>query len=382
MIHLDTNACTGLLPEVKEELMKLLERMPFNPSSVHQEGQRARAILEEAREKVSRLLDSGSDDRVIFTSGATEANNYVLQVPKNARQIITTAVEHPSVLEVLPALEKQGGKSIVAAYPLEGSSWEEEVLKHVTPETSLVSCMLVNNETGEILPVQKIAEKVRSLAPAALIHTDGVQGAGKIPVSFKELGVDYFSLSGHKIGALTGIGALIISSRVPHVPLLHGGPQETRWRAGTENVAGIASLGYACDLVRKKMFEWQKITLKQSESLIRGLKAGLPGIEILNENLPRVQTTLSVRFPDIRADDLVVALDLRGVAVSSGSACASGKQLPSHVLTAMGYSESRVRETVRISFWRPLDETALNTAISQIVETVLSMKAVSGCMNR
>jgi cysteine desulfurase len=386
--YLDANATYGLIPEVSEALADLFSEsrnglLAWNPSSVHQYGQKARAVVEEARYQVAQLVGASRSERVVFTSGATESNLMALTcaLRKNGTldqrpEIVTTEIEHPSMLEAIKRLSELGQCSYKpVAYPAsEGATWVTSITPLLTDRTALISSMLANNESGEILPVAEMVKAARAINTECLVHSDVVQAVGKVPVQWQELNVDMLSLSAHKLGGLPGVGALVVGDNVPHEPLFFGGAQETRWRAGTENLPGILSFGIAARVARETLAQRMKCMSESWNAFVAKLKNDIPSIAIIGEHLPRLPNTALVHFAGIRADDLVVALDLKGVAVSSGAACASGKQLPSHVLMAMGSSEQEARECVRFSMRADLLVSDAVSVAELVVAAVESMK--------
>lgn len=350
-INADANASFGLLPEVIEFLRAELPYF-LNPSSIHQGGQTAKSLVENARAEIAEFLGLARGDRLVFTSGATESNNTALAFGLNLvdrrPHIVTSAVEHPSVREV--ALSAQRGGKTVTFVPVDRDSGINlsAFEAALSPDVTIVSVMTANNETGHLFPIASLSKLVRTNSPRALFHTDAVQALGKAPLCFRDLGVDLMSLSGHKIGALSGVGALVVAEHVPFQSQLLGGPQEGRLRAGTENVVGIATFGVAVAALRKSMARRIAAMQQGREVISKELAAAFPDAQFnsLEGGLPN---TLNVRFPRVRADDLVVALDSMGVRVSSGAACASGKPEPSHVLLALGLSAEAAKESIRIS---------------------------------
>lgn len=380
-IYLDANASYGPISEVEQKLTDLLaEGVSYNPSSIHSDGQRARALIEAARDNLALLLDIDKQEaRIIFTSGATEANNHALSLPfleqiETAREeathsphLIISSYEHPCVLEPAKRLEREG-YTVRCTTP-------ETIVDHVGPETRLVSLMLANNETGEIFDVKKIAQSIKAINPKTLIHCDAAQAVGKIDVSFTDLGVDMMSISGHKFGALSGIGALIVKESIPPLAYILGGAQEHRWRSGTENVLGIASLGLAVQSIQNTKSDRLSKMQAAKQFLVQTLTKNFDNlIYHLGSDTSALPNTISVRIPGIKADDLVVALDLLGVSISSGSACASGKPLPSPVLIAMGIPEDEAQETIRISVRHDHSENELAYAGEQIVTCIKRMQ--------
>jgi cysteine desulfurase len=376
-LNLDANASYGTLPGVLDEAIRLTEDT-LNPSSIHAGGQRAKALIEEARDTIAQALSIKGRAHIIFTSGASEANNLALMLPfwqkvsapEESDALVTTELEHPSVLEVARRLQSWGVPVHFARPNPKAALAAARVTSLVDSKTALVSMMYANNESGEVLCVSEVAREAKSKNPRVLIHTDAVQAFGKVPLSWADLGVDMLSLSAHKIGGLPGVGALVVDKAVPCQPLLLGGPQEKRWRAGTENVLGIVSFGLATKVMLNELAHRRSRMLSAKDCIGSILRAKIPTTQIHLEGAATLPNTLSVRFPGVRADDLVVALDLKGILVSSGAACASGKPDPSHVLLAMGYSAQEARETVRISVRGDLEEAAAKDAAFAIVETV------------
>lgn len=377
-INLDANASYGLLPELESELRALF-RSYSNPSSIHSGGQRSRALIEEARERVGLLLGCGNTERIVFTSGATEANamavrGILLAEPhQQEAQFLTTAIEHPSVLEQRCLLERFNVRTMVIAPDDNGIVRADEFGNSCTPHTKLVSVMLANNETGGIQPVREIAQIVRACQRKVLVHCDAVQALGKIPFTFAELGVDMLSISAHKIGGLTGVGALVLRRHMEISPLLRGGPQESKLRAGTENVFGIISFGLAAKYIQEDLAKRCAAMRERKTMLETVLRTELSQSVFLHvkDSLPN---TLSVRIPGVKADDLVVALDLRGIQISSGAACSSGKPDPSHVLLAMGLSREEARETIRLSLRAETPLPDLERAARTLVQCVRGME--------
>ena len=356
MYNFDANASFGLLPEVEAGIRMHLPSL-HNPSSLHRAGQSSRAIIEEARRAFAQFTGLQKGWRIIFTSGATESNNTVLnqlaEIQKRQARttIITATTEHHSVLEPCALLEQKGYTLIRIPYDPSNGLDYSLLEKSLSKETALVSLMYANNETGNRHDLSKISLLVKKHAPQAFLHSDAVQALGKIPGSFSDLGVDAFTFSAHKIGALSGLGVLALKEHVPPLSFIHGGPQETHERAGTENVLGIYALHQAL-LAWQTRGEAIRASMRASKEIfIRQLIESSPSIHINQcKTQPSLENTLSVTIPGIRADDFLVALDSKGIYASSGSACASGKPEPSHVLLAMGLTEQQARATIRFSF--------------------------------
>lgn len=374
-VNFDANASLKPLPEVFNCLANYNGEF-LNASAVHQSGQKAKLVLDEARIAISELLSLRGGDKVVFTSGATESNNAALQIPKSfiasgQTTIACSAVEHSAVLEFLRYQARQGSKLIVI--PAAKLNDKNSLSEIITDDLKLFALMAANNETGQIFDVQRIAAEVKKISPRARIHCDAVQAIGKINLNFPELGVDTLAISGHKLGALSGVGALVISEHCHLEPWLFGGAQEFGLRAGTENVLAIKTLGIACRQAKQRL-ELADSRMLAAKEAITSFLAELGDLAHINrfgdQQLPN---TVSVRFPNLKADDLVVALDLCGVAISAGSACASGRPSPSHVLLAHGLSIEEAKETVRISVEPTISETELEFGLSILKETLVRM---------
>jgi cysteine desulfurase len=348
-----------------------------NPSSLHRGGQRARALLEESRAAIRSLVGAGEEDSVVFTSGATEANNTVILGVDREGEIVSSAVEHPCVLEPLARLGPLGRKFTLLRPDEDGAISVAKVEHALSTDVALVSLMAANNEMGTISPIREISGVVRERAPRALMHTDAAQLLGKGAVNFRELGVDVMTISGHKIGALSGIGAIIVREGVRLSPLIQGGAQEGKLRGGTENVLGAAVFGAVARVVEREL-DQRIASMRAARDLFeRELHGAVSGIEVNGVHSQRLPNTSSVYIPGVRADDLVVAMDLAGVLLSSGAACSSGKPEPSHVLIAMGQGTERARSTIRVSFRADATSDAVRAMVAELVKAVSRMRAVA-----
>ncbi len=336
-IYLDYNATTPIRPEAIAAAVDAMGVIG-NASSIHADGRAARKIVEDAREQVAKLVGV-RPAQVIFNSGATEGNNTILSGYQD-KNILISAIEHPSVIEAAI----RSDKIPVTKDGLVDLDKFETILKN--SKIDLVCVQLVNSETGAIQPIEKISALARD--HGARIHCDAVQAAGRIFLDFKTLGVDYLTLSAHKFGGPQGVGALIFREGLLLPKLLHGGGQEKRQRAGTENVAAIAGFGMATKLA--DIAAYQKHCGALQNALERGLKTIANDIVIVSEKAPRVCNTTNIVLPSIPAETQVMAMDLEGIAVSSGSACSSGTFKPSHVLIAMGYDEAQSKSALRFSY--------------------------------
>jgi cysteine desulfurase len=377
IIDCDANATYAPDERIRGVISSCLDSLG-NPSSLHRGGQRARAVLEEARASVKRLIGAGDKDTLVFTSGATEANNMVVAaVADRPEAIVSASTEHPCVLQPLRRLASRGRAVTFVSPNADGVITSEAVAAVVTPDTALVSIMVANNETGVLNPISAIASKVREVAPRALIHTDAAQLLGKGYLSMREIGVDLLTISAHKIGALPGTGALCIRDGVHIHPLLLGGSQEGKLRGGTENVFGIGLFGAVADMMAADLPARCEVMSAVRDAFEEQLTQALPDVEINGRGVSRLPNTSSVFIPGVRADDLIVAMDLERILISSGAACTSGKPEPSHVLMAMGQDEERTRSTVRISFRADLPLDMVPRVVNALTNAVTRMRQVT-----
>ncbi|MFA5206625.1 MAG: cysteine desulfurase family protein, partial [Lentisphaeria bacterium] len=336
MIYLDGNATTPPDPAVVEAMTECLRQSWGNPSSLHLAGQAARGTLERSRRRVAQLIGAQPDE-IVFTSGGTEADNQVLAGWTSAggpRHVVTTAIEHQALLAPCQRLEAAGGRVTRVPAGRDGVVDPAAVAAALAPDTALVSVMLANNETGVLQPVAEIARLAH--ARGIPVHTDAVQAVGRLPVDVVALGVDCLSLSAHKFHGPKGVGALFARRGAALAPLLVGGHQESRRRAGTENLPGIAGLGRACELALARLAEDPPRLAALRDRLQQLLSDACPGLVVNGGGVPRLANTLNVSFPGVDAQALAMNLDLLGFCVSTGSACATASREPSHVLTAMG----------------------------------------------
>ncbi|MBX9588208.1 MAG: cysteine desulfurase [Hyphomonadaceae bacterium] len=338
--YLDWNATAPLRPEAREAAVAALD-VVGNPSSPHAEGRRARAIIEDAREKVAALVGA-TPAEVVFTSGGTEANNAVLAAGWDT--IVLSGIEHDSVL--VPARD---GRARVVEMPVGRSGVvgvDAPLADHVSAGRSLLSLQMANNETGVVQPVAAVAAAAR--AQGFFVHTDAVQAAGRVPVDVRSLGVDCLTLSAHKIGGPKGVGALVIHERASLPAFIAGGGQERRRRAGTENVAAIAGFGAAAEAARGDLARMGRLRVLR-DRLEGEVCALTPAAVVIGAEAARLPNTAAIALAGVSAETLVIALDLAGIAVSAGAACSSGKVGTSHVLEAMGLEKSLARAAIRVS---------------------------------
>jgi cysteine desulfurase len=345
---------------------------------MHRGGQRARAALEEARAILRKVVGAGEHDTVVFTSGATEANNMVVQAAaKQGGRLVASQIEHPCVLGPLAQCERHGAKVVLVAPDREGVVSVDAVRAAITPDTALVSIMLANNEVGTINPIAEIVAEVKAIAPQAIVHSDAAQALGKISCSMADLGVDALTVSAHKVGGLAGVGALILRKGLEVPALILGGPQEGKLRGGTENVLGIRVFGEVLKLLAREGDERRQRMARMRDLFEESILRELSDVSVHGLNRVRLPNTSNIYIGGVRADDLVVAMDLEGILISSGSACSSGKPEPSHVLLAMGYDEEHVRATIRVSFRADSEESDIRRLVESLVKAVSRMRAVT-----
>lgn len=377
---MDHNATTPIRPEVLEAFLPYYQERFANPSSVHAEGQEARVAVEAAREKVAALLGAKPRE-IIFTGCGTESDNMALRgvlatEAKTGSHIVTTAIEHPAVIETCAYLETRGVEVTYVPVGRSGVIDPDDVAESIRDDTVLVSVMHGNNESGSVQPIAEIAKLVKERAK--VFHTDAVQTAGKLPIDVEEMNIDLLALSGHKLNAPKGIGALYIREGLTMDALIHGGHQERNRRSGTENVAGIVALGRACELAMSHMEEESARLRRLRDRLQEGLQERISEVEINGDPQRRLPGTLNMSFRAIGGEPLLINLDLAGVAVSTGSACASGNTDPSHVLQAMGVPKDLIEGSLRFSLgWGNTDED-IDRVIEVLPDIVARLRAVSG----
>ncbi len=371
-IYLDHNATTPLRPEVVEVMHAVLRDDFGNPSSTHAEGARARAILDQARERVARSL-AASEREIFFTAGATEANNTLLQSFSAEHSIVTTDTEHPSVVAPLERLEAAGSRVTRLPVDDEGLLDLARVEASLESEPQLVSIIWANNETGVLQPIAEIAKLTQ--ARGIPLHVDATQAVGKLEIDLSRVPVATLSCSAHKLNGPKGTGCLFVREDSRCRPLLLGGPQERGFRGGTENLAGIAGFGVACELASRELGERMATYRGLRDRLWNGIVAAIPGVRRNGSDKALLCNTLNLEFEDTAGDVLLQALDLAGVAVSAGAACHSGSIAPSHVLSAMGRSPEEARGSLRFSVGHGLDEGAIDRAIEILVPLVARVRA-------
>jgi cysteine desulfurase len=378
-IYFDHNATTPITAEVLAAMLPYLTEEYGNASSIHAYGQNAREAVEQARSSVAALLGARAAD-IMFTSGGTESNNLaslgaVAAAPGTAKHIITSAIEHVAVLDSCRALAKSGIDLTVLPVDREGLVNPEDVRNAIRPKTVLITLMLANNEIGTIEPIEEIGKIAAE--KGIVFHTDAVQAAGKVPIDVEKLGVDLFSISAHKFNGPKGVGALYIRKGTPLAPLLYGGHSERDRRPGTEDVAAIAGMGKAAELARMGMREETERICRLRDRLERGLLNRVLQSWVNGARAPRVPNTSNLTFPFIEGEAMVIALDLKGIACSTGAACSSGAVEPSHVLMALGLAPEDARATLRLSLGHQTTEEEIDFALETIPPVIERLRQLS-----
>ncbi len=380
-IYFDHNATTPVDPAVLEAMLPYFSTEFGNASSIHTYGQRARAAVETAREQVAALIGARAQE-VVFTSGGTEADNHAIfgvvraaSAGRPRAHVVTSAIEHEAVLNSCQALEQEGVAVTYLSVSREGRIDLEELVRAIRPETLLITIMHANNEMGTVQPVEEIG---RIAAEADLyFHTDAVQSAGKIPVDVNALQADLLSLSGHKIYAPKGVGALFIKSGTPVKQYLYGGHHQRGFRPGTENVAAIVGMGKAAEIARIALRREAARIGGLRDILEQGLLARVPEARVNGGGAPRTPNTTNITFSGIEGEALLIALDLMGLACSTGAACSSGAVEPSHVLTAIGLPPAEARASLRFSLGRGTTEDQIRAALEIVPSTVWRLRSIS-----
>jgi cysteine desulfurase len=379
-VYFDYNATTPVVPEAAEAVAAATRDLFGNASSVHRFGQQAKAALDEARSAVASLIGSDASELVV-TSGGTEADNFAIRGAADAvegsvrRHLIASAIEHEAVLNTLKALARRGWRTTLIPVDQTGIVDPDRLRAVITDDTAVVSVMHANNEIGTIQPVAELAAIVHERG--ALMHTDAVQSVGKIPVDVRALGVDLLSLSAHKFNGPKGVGALWIKRGTRMQPILTGGKHERNRRAGTENVPAIVGMGVAARLAAAKLDAEATRIAALRDRLERGILSRVPGTAVNGSPNPRVPNTTNISFDHVEAESLLIALDLEGIAVSTGSACSSGTLEPSHVLRAMGYPAHRTQNSLRFSLGLYSTEEEVDHVVDVLPRLVEKLRALT-----
>ena len=377
--YFDHNATTPVAPEVLRDLTATLVEVSGNASSIHHFGQAAKQRLEAARREIAARIGCDAKE-IVFTSGGTESDNHAIfgiirSTPGATKHIITTNIEHEAVLNTCQALEKEGIAVTYLPVNREGLITVDQVEEALRPHTALITVMHANNELGSVQPLAQIGKLAAQRD--IYFHTDAVQSAGKILLDVKTLGVDLLSISGHKLYAPKGIGALYIRGGSRLQQLLYGGHHQRGFRPGTENVPGIVGLGKAAELARLSLEADAARVSALRDKLEQTLAARIPDSHINSANAPRTPNTTNLTFPGIEGEALVIALDLKGICVSTGAACSSGAVEPSHVLTAIGLSADEARASIRFSLGRHTTESEINYALEAVPAAVSQLRELS-----
>ena len=378
-IYLDNNATTRVDPRVVEAMLPFFTEHFGNPSSIHAFGSQVGRALKEARGRIQALLGAAHDSEIIFTSCGTESDSTAIlsalkaQPERNA--VVTTAVEHPAILNLCEWLEKDGVVVHRLGVDKKGRVDLDEYKSLLTPNVAIVSAMWANNETGTLFPVEEMAEMAH--AAGIMFHTDAVQAVGKIPIDLKNTKVDMLSLSGHKLHAPKGIGVLYLRRGCRFRPLLRGGHQERGRRAGTENAAGIVALGRACELALEAMEHENTVVKRLRDKLERGILARVPNAFATGDTLYRLPNTSNIAFEYIEGEAILLMLNKMGIAASSGSACTSGSLEPSHVMRAMGIPYTAAHGTTRFSLSRETTEAEIDRVIAAVPPVVAQLRKLS-----
>jgi len=381
IIYLDNNATTQIAPEVLESMMPFLRDQFFNPSSTYPQAKEAARAIESARESVARLVGAGSKSEIIFNGCATEGNNSALwgavRANPGRRHIITTAVEHPAVLEVVREMERQGYRATYLPVDRQGKIDAADLVRAIGDDTAVVSIMHANNETGVIFPIGSLATLTKKVDPLVVFHTDATQTVGKMRIDLQNdlKDVDILTMSGHKLHAPKGVGAMFVRRGARWRPTQLGGHQERGRRAGTENVASIAALGAAA---RMLMAHDESIrALKMRDRLESAIKAKVPNLYINGEGAPRLPNTTNIAFEFVEGESILLALNDHGICVSSGSACTSGSLDPSHVLKAMDVPFTAAHGSVRISTSMFTTDDEVDAVIEALPEVIGKLRLIS-----
>ncbi len=387
-VYLDFNATTPVEPDVLDAMLPYFSGEFGNAASIHTPGQRARGAVETAREQVAALMGARPQE-IVFTSGGTESDNHaifgvvgqaLLPVPSSREansppHIITTAIEHEAVLNTCQALEKEGVRVTYLPTDREGQIELEELRRAIRQETVLITIMHANNELGTVQPLEEIGRIAK--AADVCFHTDAVQSAGKIPIDVNALQVDLLSISGHKLYAPKGIGALYVRGGTRLRQLLYGGHHQRGFRPGTENVAGIVGLGKAAEIARKSLADDAQRISTLRDNLQQRLLQRVPQSRVNGGAAPRTPNTTNLVFPGVEGEALLIALDLKGLACSTGAACSSGAVEPSHVLTAIGLPPEEARASLRFSLGRHTTSTDIDFALNVVPAAVGQLRELS-----
>ncbi|MDA1142050.1 MAG: aminotransferase class V-fold PLP-dependent enzyme [Planctomycetota bacterium] len=376
MIYLDSNATTSVSPEVVEAMMPYFTTEWGNPSSSYKFGSKLKTVIETARVQVADLIGAQSRE-ILFTSCGTESNNAAihgaLRHNPNKRHIVTSMVEHSSVLNYCMALEKEGYRVTYLPVDRDGLLKLADLENAISEDTAVVSLMWANNETGVLFPVRDIAEICRS--KSVLYHCDAVQAAGKVEIDVRKVPLDYLSLTGHKFHAPKGIGALFLRRKAPFSPFVQGGHQERNLRGGTENVALIAGMGKAAELAARHLAGYEKKVCPLRDALEKGILDSISEAELNGHKTQRLSNTTNITFRGIESEALLLLLDQQGICASSGSACLADSDEPSHVVKAMKRDSAASRQMIRFSLNMTTSSTEINEVLSALQRSVEMLRS-------
>jgi len=379
IVYVDNNATTKIADEVFEAMKPFLTDYYGNPSSMHTFGGKIRRFIDKARESVASLLGAESPSEIIFTSCGTESDNTAiistLRSFPNKKHIITTKVEHPAVLSLCKYLETIGYRVTYLNVNSQGQLDLDELSYSIQSDTAIISIMYANNETGVIFPIQEIAEIARQ--KNVVFHTDAVQALGKIDFDLKKIPIDLVSISGHKIHAPKGVGALYIRKGTKFSPFILGGHQEEGRRGGTENVASIIGFGVACELAKKYMEEENKRVKYLRDKLENSILEKIPNTRVNGDRINRLPNTTNISFEFVEGEAILLMLDQKGICASSGSACTSGSLTPSHVLRAMGVPFTFLQGSIRFSLSRYNTEEEIDYIIETLPHIINRLREIS-----
>jgi len=379
-VYMDANATTPLLPEVMEAMRPYWMEHFGNASSIHLHGQHARKAVDHARETLADFFNCHAAE-VVFNSGGTEGDNTaIFGLLHPGDHFITTSIEHSAVLQAAERVARRGVETTFVAPQASGLIDPMDILRAIRPQTRLISVMLANNETGVIQPVEQIGKIAADTG--VFFHIDAVQGAGKVPIDVRKIGCHLLSISGHKMHAPKGVGAMYVRKGTPVESLLVGGSHERRRRAGTENVAGIVGLGKATELALHSLEDGTMARVAMLRDRLEAEILRLPGTGVNGADgdakaVPRAANTTNIWFDQLEGEALVIALDLKGVAVSGGSACHSGATEPSHVLMAMGLDKTRARASLRFSLLKTATDADVDYVLEVVPEAVEHLRSLS-----
>jgi len=385
-VYFDNNATTPIRREAYEKMIPFLTEHFGNPSSVHWAGRKVHQAIEEARNNIARLLNC-TDREIVFTAGGSESDNHAIKgtffaFKNKGRHIITTKVEHPAVLETVKDLKKFGAEVTFLGVDEFGELDLNELEKAIRPDTILVTIMYANNETGVVFPIKEITRIVKRKNPETIVHTDAVQVAGKEKIDVIDLGVDLLSISGHKLYAPKGVGALYIKKGLRIDRLISGGHQERNRRAGTENVASIVAFGEAARLAIDEIEEEKKRLQYLRDKLEIGILERIPYVKLNGHKTHRLCNTTNLSFKYVEGEGILLSLDMVGIAASSGSACTSGSLDPSHVLLAMGLDHETAHGSVRLSLGRFNTEEEVDYMLQELPPIIERLRSMSPLYNR